>query len=510
MAETIWALLEAAAADHAGRPWLHFEEEIYSFGAARQEAGRRGRALAAAGVEPGDRVVVALPNSPELLFTWFGLMGAGGVLVAVNPDGGADELRAVLGAARPRLVLTDGARHVAMGELAAATCPHAQVIEAAALADRGSGRGRWDPPTPPAADDLAVFIATSGTTGQPKLVMHCHRTFVLAAEGFPWWMGLTPEDRLMTSLPLFHLNAQVYSTLGSLAAGAGLVLLPRFSASAFWNEARRHGATEFNAIGAMVEILMRQPVRSGDADNPVRLCYLGPAPPRQRHLEIEERFGLRLHIGYALSESPFGTIWPLEEPRPFESMGRPRQHPKLGHINEARIVDADGNEVTVGETGELLLRNPATMAGYFGDPEGTEEALRGGWLHTGDLVRADAEGWIYFVARKKDLIRRRGENIAPAEVEAVIDAHPAVAECAVVGVPSALTEEDVKAFIKLRAGQEAAAQELARWCTQRLAAFKVPRYVEFVDELPYTPTGRVAKQRLPRSRTPAEHDLRGG
>lgn len=479
---------------------------MYTFAEADEQARRRGRALETRGVGPGDRVVVALPNSPEFLFTWFGLMAIGGVLVAVNPDSGAEELHHLLASAKPGMVVTDPAHEQPLSEAAAQAFPDTAVLTAETLTHRLSAETAWRPAAPPAGDDLAVFIATSGTTGRPKLVMHRHRTYVLTAEAFPWWLGLSADDRLATGLPLFHLNAQAYSTLGSLAAGAGFVLLPRFSARGFWDELRRHGATQFNAIGAMVEMLMRQPERCDDADHPVRQCYLAPAPSRQRHVAVEQRFGLRLQIGYALSESPFGLIWPREGPRPYESMGAPRQHPRLGHINDARVVDDAGADVAVGASGELLLSNPATMVGYFDQPDETDEALRDGWLHTGDVVRTDAGGWCYFVARAKELIRRRGENVAPAEVEAALGAHDGVAECAVVGVPSELTEEEVKAFVRLADGAVVEPADLVAWCAQRLTAAKVPRYLELVEALPYTPTGRVAKPLLPRERTAAEYD----
>src|SRR5262249_6024086 len=189
--------------------------------------------------------------------------------------------------------------------------------------------------------DLVVLIPTSGTTGRSKLVMQTHRAYAMAGEGFPFWMGLTERDRLMTSLPLFHINAPIYSVLGSLACGAGLVLMPRFTASGFLDAARRHGATEFNAIGAMLEILMRQPPRPDDADTPLRLCYTGPAPERERQLEIERRFGIRIVVGYAMSESPYGLIWPRGT-RPYGTLGAVRQHPVLGAVNQARVVGPGG------------------------------------------------------------------------------------------------------------------------------------------------------------------------
>src|SRR5262249_44902669 len=226
---------------------------------------------------------------------------------------------------------------------------------------------------------------------------------------------------------------------------------------------------EFNAIGAMLEILMRQPERPDDADNPLRLCYTGPAPERARQEEIERRFGLRIVVGYAMSESPYGLIWPHGS-RPFGPLGIVRQHPYLGKINEAKVVAVDGAgdpgsdaglaqdevELGPGETGELLLRNPVLTPGYLGMPQETAAVLTGdGWLRTGDLVTVNGDCTYTFVGRRKEVLRRRGENLSPLEVEEVLDGHPDVVESAVVGVASELTEDEVKAFVVLAPGAEA-------------------------------------------------------
>jgi crotonobetaine/carnitine-CoA ligase len=309
----------------------------------------------------------------------------------------------------------------------------------------------------------------------------------------------------MTSLPLFHINAPAYSVLGSVAAGAGLILLPRFSGSQFLDWARRYGATEFNAIGAMLEILMRQPEREDDDDNPLRLCYTGPSPSEERQLEIERRFGFEIVCGYALSESPYGLVW-KRGTRPFGTLGSPRQHPTRGEINQARVLD-QGRSVGPGEVGELELKNPAIMLGYYSMPGETEKVLVDGWLRTGDLVRVNNDGTFTFAGRKKELIRRRGENLSPMEVEMALEEHPAVAEAAVVGVPSELSEEDVKAFVVLAEEPAATLSELRDFVARRLAQFKVPRYFEAVEDFPRTPTGRIAKHELSRERTAAEEDL---
>ncbi len=310
----------------------------------------------------------------------------------------------------------------------------------------------------------------------------------------------------MTSLPLFHINAPAYSTLGSLAARASLALLARFSAGGFLDAARRHGATEFNAIGAMLEILMRQPERPDDAETPLRLCYTGPSPPRERQLEMERRFGLRIVCGYALSESPYGTIW-AHGSRPYGTLGSARQHPTLGRINEARVMDGDA-PAPAGAVGELELRNPAVMRGYWDMPDETAQVLRAdGWLRTGDLVSANGDGTFTFVGRRKEVIRRRGENVAPAEIEEALAAHPAVLEAAVVGVPSELSEEEIKAFVAVAEPAAADLEAIRAAAAARLAQFKVPRYLEAVAELPHTPTGRIAKHLLPRERTGGERDF---
>jgi crotonobetaine/carnitine-CoA ligase len=463
-------------------------------------------------------------TTPPYLLCWLAVTCLGGVAVAVNPRSSVAELAGLIRQVRPRLLVTD-ARLAGLVESAwlgdpadgdqpaAATFPPVFDVAEIVPADRYAPGGATSAALPTAdigPDDLAVLIPTSGTTGRSKLVMQTHRAYAMAGEGFPYWMELTAADRMMTTLPLFHVNAPAYSVMGSLACGAGLVLAGRFSASSFLDIARRHGATEFNAIGAMLEILMRQPERSDDAETPLRLCYTGPAPERERQLEIERRFGLRIVVGYAMSESPYGLIWPRGsrgESRPYGTLGTIRQHPYLGVINHARVVSADSGAVLEpGETGELELRNPVLTPGYLGMPEESAAVMDGPWLRTGDLVTAHEDGTYTFVSRVKEVIRRRGENLSPLEVEEVLETHPSVLEAAVVGVPSELSEEEVKAFIVPAGGPAVDFAELVAFAAERLAGFKVPRYWEVIDELPRTPTARVAKHRLPEGNTPGEYD----
>jgi crotonobetaine/carnitine-CoA ligase len=505
---TIPELVHDAAVAHAERPWLFHDDTVLSFTDTERATAAVAASAAALGVVKGDVVLVVAHNTATHVVAWLGLVRAGAIVLPVNPASTVAELAGFLDQARPRLAVFDPARDEAVADAREQATTRTTWVDVHELvAANGSATATGAPPdagiTP---RDPAVLIPTSGTTGRSKLVTQTHQAYVLAGEGFPWWMQLTPDDRLITALPIFHVNAPVYSLLGSMAIGASVVLLSRFSPSRFVDEARRTGATEFNMIGAMLEMLMRQPERPDDADNPLRLCYTGPSPTRERHLEIERRFGIQVVCGYGMSESTYGTFWAHGE-RPYETIGSARQHPVLGHVNDARVMDDDGGEVATGDVGELVLRNPAIMLGYREMPDETATVLVDGWLHTGDLVRANRDGTFTFVSRKKDVIRRRGENLAPAEVEEALEAHPDVLEAAVIAVPSELGEDEIKAFVVGRPDRALDPMAVRASLLERVARFKVPRFVEIVDDLPRTPTGRLAKHRLPRERTVAEIDF---
>jgi carnitine-CoA ligase len=515
---TIPRLLAAAAERDSGKAWIRTDEGSLSFGGTIAAVSLTAEALRDAGIRRGDLVMLTARTTPDYLLCWLAVTTLGAVAVAVNPRSAAAELAGLVGQVQPRLLVTDaGLADVVPAAQGRVSGPDGSVppvrnvlslvpadwADEPAMARRS--RDAALPDTGVRPDDLAVLIPTSGTTGRSKLVMQTHRAYAMAGEGFPFWMALTPDDVLMTTLPLFHVNAPCYSVMGSLACGAGLALVPRFSAGTFLETARRHEATEFNAIGAMLEILMRQPERPDDADTRLRLCYTGPAPEKERQLDMERRFGLRIVVGYAMSESPYGLIW-ARGTRPYGTLGSVRQHPVLGAINEVRVVGSGGAVLGPGGTGELELRNPVLTPGYWGMPAETAAVMDDGWLRSGDLVTVGEDGTYTFVSRVKEVIRRRGENLSPLEVEEVLCQHPAVLECAVVGVPSDLSEEDVKAFIVPAAGVQPDFGELRAFAADRLAAFKVPRYWQLISELPRTPTARMAKHRLPSGHQDGEFD----
>jgi crotonobetaine/carnitine-CoA ligase len=484
--------LEQAVADAADEPFLITREETLSFGAFDAAVNRAARRWQDLGVGKGDRVAVMLENSPGFLIVWFGLAKRGAILVGLNTRWKSAEVADAIARTRPSYVVADGHhRETVMG----AGVEHPLELSAFLAESESSDEDFQRPPL--SALDPISFIFTSGTTGHPKAVQQTHGAYVLTGQAYPWWLGLERGDRIYACLPLLHINAQAYSTMGAIAIRGGLILVERFSASRFWDDIRTHRANAFNFIGAIIAILLKAEPGPHERDHALRVMYGAPSFPGPERKRIEERFGgVAIISGFGMSETTFGLIESPTDERPTATMGRARQHPDSAFHNEVRVVDEQGEDAAVGVPGELLIRNPALMRGYFEDPERTAESLRDGWLWTGDLAVLDADGRYAYVDRKKDLVRRRGENVSSVEVEVVLRAHPAVEEAAVVGVASELTDEEVLAYIEPRAGQHPDPRELTDWCAERLADFKVPRYILLVDTLPRTSTGKLQKGEL--------------
>jgi crotonobetaine/carnitine-CoA ligase len=500
---TIGGLLEVAVSKAPGKTYLYFEDQEVSYQSFNAQVNRAAHGFLHLGVRKGDKVCLMLPNCPEFLYAWLGLAKIGGIMVPINTAFKSEEACYILQhseakalvVAQPFCEMIDGIRG-GCGQLEEVVCLGPKALPKAITFQEMMEAG---PATRPEVtvlpQDLASIMYTSGTTGYPKGVMHTQETYVMTGQGFALWTGATKEDRFMACLPLFHANSQVYHTMGSLAIGASLILVERFSASRFWDQVRRYGATHVTCLAAMLHIFMKQPRTEQDRDNPLRVVFGGPVT-EEMYQELEGRFGFTILEGFGLTECFFGTINPIQGQRKIGSVGLPRWHPRPGFRNEVRVVDEEDREVPRGVVGEIVLRNPCLMKGYYKEPEKTAEVLKGGWLHTGDNGRMDEEGYLYFVDRKKDMVRRRGENISSLEVEMVINRHPKVLESAVIGVPSELGEEEVKAYVVPEPGQSLLPQEIVEWCRERLAYFKVPRFIAFRDTLPKTPTQRVQKYLL--------------
>ncbi len=459
------------------------------------------------GIEKGDRVCLFLPNCIEYVYSWFGLSLIGAIAVPVNTAYKRDEMAYILNNAEAKGLVSDSS----LLEVAGAAADLAPSVTARLL--RGpedlnlslwTGFGEAHAGAVPleslpevSPQDVSMLVYTSGTTGNPKGVQVTHLMYVAAGQGFAHWTQATPDDRFFTCLPYYHANIQYYSTMGALAAGATLVVVDRFSASRFWGQVREAKATIVNFIGMMMPVLAKNPPSDDDNDNTVRLFYGSPSFSPEFLAEFQERFATDIIVGFGMTETCFGTIERIGEERRSGSSGPPRQHPGKGFENQVRIADqVTGAPVGVDTVGEITIRNPAIMPGYWRNDEQNTESLRDGWLFTGDLGWVDADGFLYFVDRKKDIIRRRGENISSQEVENVIKRNPNVLDCAVLAVPSELGEDEVKAYVTPREGATPDPEELVHWCAENLAYFKVPRYWEIRDDLPRTPSLRVRKDVL--------------
>jgi crotonobetaine/carnitine-CoA ligase len=497
-------LLEQAVRAAPNETFLIHGQETISYGEFNRRVDRAAFMWHELGIRKGDRVAFMLENRPEFLYAWLGLAKIGAILVAINTRWRADEVTYLLNLTEPRLALVGDQYR----EVFRSVMPAVSSLEA--VLSLGPDEGFTDytelyrqarpeaPEVQLVADDVITLISTSGTTGRPKAVMQTHGNFVLTGEGYADWLGLRPRERIYLCLPLFHINSQAYSVMGPIVARASIVLVQRFSVSRFWSDITSYKVDVFNFIGAMMAMLLQREPVPEERQHTVRVAYGAPIPPDPLRREIEERFGLNLLSGFGMSETTFGLVESLKGERRRGSIGKPRQHVDPRIVNEARVVDDEGHDIPAGEAGELILRSPVMMKGYFRDPEQTAQTIRDGWLYTGDLVRKDEDGFFYYVDRKKDIIRRRGENISSSEVEQILNLHPAVQESAVIGIPSELTDEDVVAFVVPRPGNNPDAGELIAWCDTRLADFKVPSQVWLIESLPKTETERVEKHRLRR------------
>ena len=497
-------LLASRAAFGRDRPFVIYAQRTWRWGEFQDAVQRAARMLADRGIAHGDRVAVMAPNSDSYALLFFALARIGAMLVPVNPEFGVEEAGYVLKHAEVSAVAcTQSAYPVASRACEdMRTHPWFTLLDGHEEAVPGFDRllaaaPRSAPPAPAGPEDICLILYTSGTTGFPKGVMHSQRNFVMAGEGFVERMHLQPEDRLLCVLPLFHINALFYSLGGAAAAGAAIVFAPRFSASGFWRLAAQCGATEVNIIAAVGNILARRPRSEFVPSHRLTKVYGAPVSPENARV-FREEFGVEHVIeGYGMTEVPGVCNVPFAGPHRSGSMGRAALHPDPGiRFAELRVADEAGRDLPDGEVGELLVRTPIVMKGYYKDPQQTAAAFRDGWFLTGDLVRREPDGFFYFVARKKDIIRRRGENISGAELDRVIGQCPGVAEAAAIAVPSELGEDEVLVAVVPAAGAAPSAQEIRDWCAQHLAPGKLPRYLVFVESLPKTPTHRVAKFKL--------------
>ncbi|MFJ5264884.1 long-chain fatty acid--CoA ligase [Streptomyces sp. NPDC088387] len=473
------------------RPALRLGSEVTTFAELDERSARAAALLRAEGIRVGDRVALMLPNVPEFVVLYYGVLRAGAVVVPVNPLLKTREVEYHLRDSGAGLLF---AWHRTPGEdeqgAAAAGVRH-RSVEPTAFAALLAGHEPLPEVSEPDDEDVAVLLYTSGTTGRPKgaTLTHAglrHNTEVNTVHV----QRMTAKDVVVGCLPLFHIFGQICTMSVSVHAGASLVLIPRFDPGTVLEAIVRDGATVFEGVPTMYAALLQHPSQADVST--LRLCISGGAslPVEVLH-GFERRFGCVVLEGFGMSEtSPVVTFNHLDRPRKAGSIGTPIKDV------EVRVVDDKGQDVATGEIGEMVVRGPNLMKGYWNRPEDTAAAIPDGWLRSGDLARQDEDGFLFIVDRKKDMIIRGGYNVYPREIEEVLHEHPAVALAAVVGVPDTHLGEEVAAAVVLRPEARATPDELRQFVKERVAAYKYPRVVWLADELPTGPTGKILKGRI--------------
>jgi len=488
------------------------EAREYTYGQVAAEVARLRWGYEEAGFAHGDRAGLLLFNRPEFLFHWLALNALGVSVVPINPDWRADELAFLVGHSEIRAAVAPAERHAALEAAAgsasralALLSPDGSGLAALAYDPRSSERPAAALETPSATSECALLY-TSGTTGRPKGCILPNEYYLWAGH---WYAGLgglceirQGTERMITPLPLTHMNAMACSAMCMMLTGGCLVAVDRFHPGSWWDSVRESQATVMHYLGVMPAMLLSLPPSSRDREHGARFGFGAGVQPRH-HAAFEERFGVPLIEAWAMTETGAGgAVIANREPRQVGTacFGRPDDRV------EFRVVDASGDDVPAGEPGELLVRRRGDrprfgfFAGYLKDEPATTEAWRGGWLHTGDLVHENGAGQLHFVDRRKNLIRRSGENISAMEIEGVLLQHPAVAAAGVTAVPDEIRGDEVMACVVLKlasaAADESLARELVEFCLARLAYYKAPGYVSFCGGLPLTPTEKIQRGEL--------------
>jgi len=477
------------------------------------EVAARTRILAESllrsGIGPGERVAICMENRPEYLIAYFAVAAAGGVFVPLNTFLSAPELASVLRdcSAGALIVSEDSFARVepALGDLTD--------LRRLFVFPGGSGRPAIAPPpgiaviridssetaaTHPApavadAEATAVLIYTSGTTGRPKGVMLSHRNLIDNAQGCIRAVGVTPRDRILICLPMFHSFTEMVGMLAPVLSGMSIVLCDRLDRAEIKRTMLWRRPTLFPAVPAVFAAMSHaRPGRLARLVNPVRMYISGGAPlSADTRARFEQVYGRPLCEGYGLSEAS-----------PVVAFNGPSGLHKPGSVGlpldgvEVRVVDDAGRDMPVDGTGHLLVRGRNVMQGYFGNEAETAAVLRGGWLHTGDLARIDGDGFIYIMGRSKEMLIYRGMNVYPREIEEALESHPAVREAAVIGVPDTARGEVPHAFVVTHPERRVSESELKRACLAKLARYKVPRSITLLSDLPRNPAGKVLKEML--------------
>jgi crotonobetaine/carnitine-CoA ligase len=505
--QTLGKIIEIIADRYGDRPFLQYEEEkAVTYREVDEITNKIANGLRRIGVEKGDKVAFFLPNSLECVYSWFGISKSGAIDVPINLANKGDFLSHQLNDSEAKVIiiardLIDRLKFIERDlrnlekvvvwsrSTAGEEIPKLklEVIEYDEIMSSSPERPQVDTK----ACDPQTIMYTSGTTGPAKGVMDPHTKIWHSASEYIEALKATKDDILFTCLPLFHANARITCIYPTMLLGTKAVIYGRFSASRFLEQIRKAEATLFNSLGAMANFIYNQPRKPDDGDNPVRICAAFPMPA-PIYKDFEKRYNLKVIEGYGLTEVAMITYNPFDKPK-IGSCG------KATESFDVRIVDENDFPVPAGTVGEIVARGRrpwVTSLGYWNMPENTVELTRNHFYHTGDGGYIDEDGYLFFVDRLKDYIRRRGENISSFEIERVVTSHPKVVESAAIAVQSELSEDEVKIVIVLEKGEKMLHAELLAFCEDRMPYFAVPRYVEFVESLPKTPNEKIRKTKL--------------
>jgi long-chain acyl-CoA synthetase len=493
------ALLEERANANRDQPFLFSvaDGRTFTYAAFDEAVNRAAQLLAAHHVKKGDVVSLLLPNSAEYVIGYFACWKLGALAGPINSLLKPQEMAYVISNSEAKALLVHS-EFLPTIEAIRSQVPSLQsiiIFDEEARATRGfSGAPSELPAVSIDRDDEAIIIYTSGTTGKPKGCLLTHGNVIANARQISQWLGFTANDRLLSVMPLFHMNAVSVTTMSALYAGGSTVISPRFSASRFWQIISDYQVTSFGSVATMLSMLLSNypdGVPKGLRADHLRFAMCGSAPvPAEVLKRFEETFHCLVVEGYGLSESTCrSTFNPPDERRRPGSCG-------MAIGNEMKVVDDNDREVADGSRGEIVLRGQNILKGYYKNPEASAIAFRNGWFHTGDVGYRDADGFYYIVDRKSDMIIRGGENIYPREIDEVLYQHPAVSAAATIGVPDPLYGEEVAAFVVLKDGMQAKEEELISYCRERLADYKCPKSIRIVPEIPKGPTGKLLKREL--------------
>ncbi|MFX1500982.1 MAG: class I adenylate-forming enzyme family protein [Promethearchaeota archaeon] len=497
-------LVENQAKKNRDKIFLYWKDIAISYSQLNELTNKVANLLYNLGIRKGDKVSIYLPNMPEYIYLYLGIPKIGAITGPVNALFKPREVKFVVGHSEAKAIITiptfmdlinqikgelpNLENIIVIGESIKGTLKFEELMEKASS----------NPPPKvkiKEKEDPAAILYTSGTTGFPKGVLQTHFNIRRNAEMIRDFMDVKEYFRFMLILPLFHVNAQIVTVIAPLTIGASCILTPGFSAQTHWETVAKYRASTFSCVPTILSILLRMPHENLDLSS-LEFVICGAAPlPVEVFKEFEKTFNCKIVEGYGLTE---GTCASSVNPLPTETEDRR----KVGSIgvplpgNEMKIVNEDGKDVPPNTKGEIVVKGDNVMKEYYKNPEANAETLKDGWLYTGDIGYMDEDGFFYITDRKKDMIIRGGENIYPREIEEVIYSHPAVSLGTVIGVRDEIYGELPKAFIVLKEGKIVTEEEILDYCKKNLADFKVPKYVEFRDDLPKTPTGKIMKQLL--------------